>query len=318
MDSYCKDSAWDSICVDECGKECNGNCPCFPDCTGKECGDDGCGGSCGDCGEGEVCFYNECCVPDCTDKECGDDGCGGSCGDCGENKYCDDLNTCQDCSCGDKECGTDQCGNSCGTCADGTGCLEKFGKCVPEGCYPKDTPGCNGCACEECVFAMDSYCKDSAWDSICVGECNDSCNGNCPCFPDCAGKECGDDGCGGSCGECVEGSVCFDGFCCVPNCTGKICGSDGCGGSCGECAEGLICSPDGTACTEPVGCKDMCGGQSPDGCYCDEQCFDYGDCCPDVCDECGDIYTAQCCEPICENKECGDDGCGGSCGACEA
>ena len=23
---------------------------CTPDCTGKECGDDGCGGSCGDCG----------------------------------------------------------------------------------------------------------------------------------------------------------------------------------------------------------------------------------------------------------------------------
>jgi formylglycine-generating enzyme required for sulfatase activity len=29
--------------------------PCIPDCTGKECGDDGCGGSCGDCGTLVVC-----------------------------------------------------------------------------------------------------------------------------------------------------------------------------------------------------------------------------------------------------------------------
>ena len=30
----------------------------------------------------------ECCVSDCTDKECGDDGCGGSCGECGESMFC--------------------------------------------------------------------------------------------------------------------------------------------------------------------------------------------------------------------------------------
>ncbi len=29
------------------------------------------------------------CVPDCSGKECGGDGCGGSCGICGENYYCD-------------------------------------------------------------------------------------------------------------------------------------------------------------------------------------------------------------------------------------
>ena len=30
----------------------------------------------------------ECCATDCTDKECGDDGCGGSCGECGEGLVC--------------------------------------------------------------------------------------------------------------------------------------------------------------------------------------------------------------------------------------
>ena len=28
------------------------------------------------------------------------------------------------------------------------------------------------------------------------------------CIPQCDGKECGDNGCGTSCGECAEGSVC--------------------------------------------------------------------------------------------------------------
>jgi hypothetical protein len=31
-----------------------------------------------------------------------------------------------------------------------------------------------------------------------------------------------------------------------------------------------------------VGCNNWCGTLSPDGCWCDEACFQYGDCCPDV------------------------------------
>jgi MYXO-CTERM domain-containing protein len=30
-------------------------CACTPQCSGKQCGDDGCGGSCGNCGSGESC-----------------------------------------------------------------------------------------------------------------------------------------------------------------------------------------------------------------------------------------------------------------------
>ena len=53
------------------------------------------------------------------------------------------------------------------------------------------------------------------------------------CVPDCLGKQCGDDGCGGSCGECPTGQACQDdGTClgCTPECAGKACGDDGCGG----------------------------------------------------------------------------------------
>ena len=61
---------------------------CTPSCGLKECGGDGCGGSCGDCPTtapfcDEVTFQCTAqCQPNCNLKQCGDDGCGGSCGDC--------------------------------------------------------------------------------------------------------------------------------------------------------------------------------------------------------------------------------------------
>jgi peptidoglycan/xylan/chitin deacetylase (PgdA/CDA1 family) len=68
---------------------------CEPDCTGLECGDDGCGGSCGTCDAGWDCESGLCieepvCVPDCAGLDCGDDGCGGSCGSCSADTSCVD------------------------------------------------------------------------------------------------------------------------------------------------------------------------------------------------------------------------------------
>jgi len=61
------------------------NATCVPDCSGKSCGDDGCGGPCGSCDQGASCVDNQCdCVPKtCTSElmHCGggyDDGCGGT------------------------------------------------------------------------------------------------------------------------------------------------------------------------------------------------------------------------------------------------
>lgn len=72
---------------------------CVPNCDGQFCnGDDGCGGSCGDCDPGEKCgkdlrCYPDPCTPVCanpdmTPRECGDDACGGSCGDCTGGQLC--------------------------------------------------------------------------------------------------------------------------------------------------------------------------------------------------------------------------------------
>ena len=42
--------------------------------------------------------------------------------------------------------------------------------------------------------------------------------------------------------NCKEGPCYADGRCCVPNCSGKNCGDDGCGGNCGMCENGKDCN----------------------------------------------------------------------------
>jgi hypothetical protein len=74
--------------------------PADPDCGGKQCGDDGCGGICGDCPAWNYsCANGTClCVPNCLGKECGDDLCGGECGICKADETCNDgiCNGCDD------------------------------------------------------------------------------------------------------------------------------------------------------------------------------------------------------------------------------
>lgn len=44
----------------------------------------------------------------------------------------------------------------------------------------------------------------------------------------------------------------------------------------------------------PDSCQDHCGNQAPGGCWCDESCVGYGDCCDDACDLCGQCPVPQC------------------------
>jgi len=74
---------------------------CTPDCTGKECGSDGCEGTCGTCLSTETCSASQICVPvetsctpACSGKECGSDGCGGSCGTCSSTETCNSSHIC--------------------------------------------------------------------------------------------------------------------------------------------------------------------------------------------------------------------------------
>ncbi len=131
------------------------------------------------------------------------------------------------------ECGAwdDGCGETldCGTCAAYHACED--GSCVPQPgcgdgiCQPELGETCAGCP-------QDCGCEPG---EVCVG-------GQCVCQPDCAGKACGDNGCGGACGTCPPGAACV-GFGCVcqPSCLGSECGDDGCGGSCGGCGPEEAC-----------------------------------------------------------------------------
>ena len=46
-------------------------------------------------------------------------------------------------------------------------------------------------------------------------------------------------------------------------------------------------------------CAGSCGGQSPDGCWCDAACINFGDCCPDKRVECGGAGAAGSCVGSC-------------------
>jgi len=95
-----------------------------------------------------------------------------------------------------------------------------------------------------------------------------------PCEPECcAGRECGPDGCGGSCGDCGAGEACTgDGTCaCEPDCGTMVCGLDPvCQQSCGACGLGTVCEqgacvPGGEiSCVAYFVCADGCDAAEPD------------------------------------------------------
>ena len=275
FDSYCCEVEWDGICADEVEGDGCGSCSgCAPNCGGKQCGPDGCGGTCGNCQQGQNCTaWGTCessCNPNCAGKQCGSDGCGGTCGNCPGNHTCQNgtcVSNCQP-NCIGKSCGPDGCGGTCGSCGFGEVCVNSTCKnaCDPD-CAGKQC-GSDGCGnmCGQCGGGQ--FCNvagqcESVCQAQCVGkQCGpDGCGGSCgncgfgmqcngqgvclgDCSKDCQGKECGDDGCGGTCGECPGDYQCSGGICladCQTQCLGMECGPDGCGGNCGSCGFGYVC-----------------------------------------------------------------------------
>lgn len=213
---------------------------CQPDCTGKECGSDGCLGVCGYCAYGYICdptgkCVSSICPKQCSiivngqeiPKECGPDGCGGFCGFCDEGESCGDDGLCYDISCQGscegKVCGDDGCGHSCGNCEAGKICNEQ-GQCIPNPCGDVDYKGkcvdkftqveCQNyqLVYKDCHQAPGTIC---GWNQFvgkydCIPEtgCEPQCT-----FDDLTPKECGDDGCWGVCGVCPKGWACSNSKC---------------------------------------------------------------------------------------------------------
>lgn len=114
---------------------------CKPSCLGKQCGEDGCGGSCGTCSSGTCNASGLCqtgtCTPSCTNKTCWDDGCGGSCGTCSEGT-CNSFGFCGGAVCGNVTCGSHAACCRCNGQVLGCFGFTPGGKCSDYG------PGCTG------------------------------------------------------------------------------------------------------------------------------------------------------------------------------
>ena len=298
---------------------------CVPACAGKQCGDDGCGGQCGACPDGQGCSDGQCgsCTASCDGKQCGDDGCGGDCGSCPQDTGCVD-GQCVGCtpSCEGKQCGPDGCTGVCGACEQGLDC-NAAGQCV--GCAVL----CDGkeCGPDGCGGSCGTCTGGETCDLL--GQCGGGCTA------DCGGKDCGPDGCGGICGTCAGGALCSGAGACVPpeelTCAGQCtvydeeaacqcdeaCFSAGdcCPSICGECAASFTDQCGGSGCVNDDGCED---GESCVGGVCvavPPECENDGNCAPGKTCVQGACVDSTC-TPVCAGLACGDDGCGGTCGDC--
>jgi len=143
---------------------------------------------------------------------CGDDaGGGGTGGGGGEATTGTGAGSCTP-SCAGKECGGDLCDGSCGTCS------------------------------------ADQSCNDGS----CVDFCGSSCAGDCGPCPSNSEQTL----------TCTQSGICKCDASCAPECSGKDCGDDGCGGICGStCGSGQVCTYDGAGAPEWT-CQAFAGADS--------------------------------------------------------
>ena len=300
------------------------------------------------------------CQPTCDGKDCGDDGCGGSCGECDEEEWCTDDGLCEPANCDIILDCSDNCPQGDVTCyeeciaaaplevqiiyQDWDTCLGSTGYYFDGPCgeeWEDDPKGWDDCMFDFLI----SQCGDEYYACWPPGEglCIDLhlCFISCPedetyitCANDCYADaslealdlwdmfiDCMDDN--GYFG-CAEGD--FD-------C--KDAAWEKCGPQLKECAHGEL------SCAELLGCSDDC--EEDDG-LCVETCQVHGTIlAQEIYEELEDCIVSQCpqepdadcaksaisgtclgehtvclgCEPDCDGKECGDNGCEGSCGECD-
>ncbi len=238
------------------------------------------------------------CVPTCSQKECGSDGCGGICGECEGANACTEDGACEPVTCtSSKDCpGLLICNGDSGQCVqcevdqdcpDGETCGPDNACHVPISCDSDVACKLLDQVCDKdaglCVDCLDDaqcLAEEYCIESFCLG---DKCEGGTKRCADAQTVEtCQDNGSGWTQEACNDGWYCADGDCLELACPP---GESWCEG--GVAYE---CSDDGLSIVE------------------EDDCSEAGKACVDG--ECLD------CTPDCNGKECGDDGCGGSCGEC--
>jgi formylglycine-generating enzyme required for sulfatase activity len=254
---------------------------CRPWCGEEECGDDGCGGSCGTCQGGQECVYGLCeCVVQAYRACCGNGVCWyDSCGNQGalivECPGGCEAARCIDCEsdCEGRVCGEDGCGGECGKCAPGR-CDDLIwtmpGACVDGQCMGGGAvQGCddgNGCTRDICDRRFGCGHRVRPDDSMCE-------SGRCEGLRWWQPRTCRDGECtgGGSSQMCDDGNPCTEDSCfteagciSVPNhkdcddgdpcTTGDKCSEGECqGAGVLDCDDGEECTMD--SCVPGQGCR---------------------------------------------------------------
>lgn len=283
---YCDMSVCLSPCTNDeviCPAVCAGQCldvpPALDSCEGS-CGGQApagcwCDESCaqyGDCCEDKV----EQCDP-CTVAECGP-------APGAPNVLCDDSVTVGG-------------PTDCMRLDDGT-CGYEFIECPSTACESNDdcdaTEFCAYEASDECGVAGSGECAPRPEACIAIYDPVCGCDGETygsACSAANQGMSVASDGecpvepafCGG-----IAGIQCPDGQTCIDN------PDDGCDPANGGADCGGICVDE----PDPNSCEGSCGGQAAGGCWCDDACAGYGDCCEDI-------------DAVCSGTPCGDEVCGG-------
>jgi hypothetical protein len=156
--SNCEMSSCGNGVLDE-GELCDG-----PELNGQTCVSVGFAGGQLGCGDNCITFD----VSGCVDASCGN-------GVIEQGEVCDGNNL------GGQSClsqgfagGTLLCNGSC-TGFNTAGCVNDSGDCCTDNLYP----GCQDAGITNCVCALDSFCCDSYWDSLCAQEAVDYCGAIC-------------------------------------------------------------------------------------------------------------------------------------------
>ncbi len=280
---------------------------CTPDCEGRVCGNDGCGGSCGSCGDGLGCSVNG----QCSDAT--------GVGSCANPRPLVVAATTQIIA-GDSTAGVHQTTPACNRTSTALEDVWRFTITEPTGIeaqtFGYDTvlslrKGDAAAACLDDDPAATVVCSDDSappgdfgsrvfallqpgtyyllvdgYDVSQLGPYTLRVKFSPGCVPNCDGQHCGgDDGCGGSCGDCPSGEACGPDYQCRPDpcvasCTNqdgspRTCGDDGCLGSCGSCGAGELCVPVTGTCEAFAACDHVnptCAGGCPARSFCGSDC----------------------------------------------
>lgn len=191
VDPFCCNSEWDAACADEafefcasCGGVCGGEGDCCTAHVGVGCSDDSCCLA--------VCAVDPTCCSQGWDNLCASqaedlcDSCAGNV--CGTGGNCCVAHAgpgCSNATCCGLVCNQDpSCCNSewdavCALQAEGICSICQGSTCGAAGdcCVVHANPGCIDVDCCEVVCAVDPSCCSVSWDSSCVSQAIDACNG---------------------------------------------------------------------------------------------------------------------------------------------